>query len=112
MRMYVPVLGLMASLALGRFGWFRGHLTFAGTITTPLVMPEMITGLSLLLIFVSMEQAIGWPDGRGMLTIWIAHVTFSTAFVTVILSSRLREMDRSDEEAAKDLGAPPLKVFF
>ena len=106
------ILGLIASLALVRFGWFRGHLTFAGTITTPLVMPEMITGLSLLLIFVSMEQAIGWPDGRGMLTIWIAHVTFSTAFVTVILSSRLREMDRSDEEAAMDLGAPPLKVFF
>ena len=112
MRMYVPVLGLMASLALVRFGWFRGHLTFAVTITAPLVMPEMITGLSLLLIFVSMEQAIGWPDGRGMLTIWIAHVTFSTAFVTVILSSRLREMDRSYEEAAMDLGAPPLKEFF
>jgi len=106
------ILGLMASLALVRFGRFRGHLTFAGMITAPLVMPEVITGLSLLLLFVAMEQALGWPAGRGMLTIFIAHVTFSTAFVTVILSSRLREVDRSIEEAAMDLGASPLKVFF
>jgi len=106
------ILGLMASLALVRFGRFRGHMTFAGMITAPLVMPEVITGLSLLLLFVAMEQAIGWPAGRGMLTIFIAHVTFSTAFVTVILSSRLREVDRSIEEAAMDLGATPLKVFF
>jgi len=107
------ILGLMASLALVRFGRFRGHMTFAGMITAPLVMPEVITGLSLLLLlFVAMEQAVGWPAGRGMLTIFIAHVTFSTAFVTVILSSRLREVDRSIEEAAMDLGATPLKVFF
>ena len=106
------ILGLMASLALVRFGRFRGHMTFAGMITAPLVMPEVITGLSLLLLFVAMEQAIGWPAGRGMLTIFIAHVTFSTAFVTVILSSRLREIDRSIEEAAMDLGGTPLKVFF
>jgi len=106
------ILGLMASLALVRFGRFRGHMTFAGMITAPLVMPEVITGLSLLLLFVAMEQAFGWPAGRGMLTIFIAHVTFSTAFVTVILSSRLREVDRSIEEAAMDLGATPLKVFF
>ncbi len=72
----------------------------------------MITGLSLLLLFVAMEQSLGWPEGRGMLTIWFAHVTFCTAFVTVILSSRLREVDRSLEEAAMDLGASPLKVFF
>jgi len=106
------ILGLMASLALVRFGRFRGHMTFAGMITAPLVMPEVITGLSLLLLFVAMEQAVGWPAGRGILTIFIAHVTFSTAFVTVILSSRLREVDRSIEEAAMDLGATPLKVFF
>ena len=106
------ILGLMASLALVRFGRFRGHMTFAGMITAPLVMPEVITGLSLLLLFVAMEQTFGWPAGRGMLTIFIAHVTFSTAFVTVILSSRLREVDRSIEEAAMDLGATPLKVFF
>jgi putrescine transport system permease protein len=97
---------------LVRFGRFRGHMAFAGMITAPLVMPEVITGLSLLLLFVWMEQAVGWPVGRGMFTIFIAHVTFSTAFVTVILSSRLREIDRSIEEAAMDLGGTPLKVFF
>ncbi|MED5342884.1 MAG: ABC transporter permease subunit [SAR324 cluster bacterium] len=106
------VMGMLASLALVRLGRFRGKMSFAGMITAPLVMPEVITGLSLLLLFVSMEKSFGWPGGRGMLTIWIAHVTFSTAFVTVILSSRLKEIDRSLEEAGMDLGASPLKVFF
>jgi len=106
------VMGLLASLALVRLGRFRGKMSFAGMITAPLVMPEVITGLSLLLLFVAMEKSFGWPSGRGMLTIWIAHVTFSTAFVTVILSSRLKEIDRSLEEAGMDLGASPLKVFF
>ena len=106
------VMGMLASLALVRLGRFRGKMSFAGMITAPLVMPEVITGLSLLLLFVTMEKSFGWPGGRGMLTIWIAHVTFSTAFVTVILSSRLKEIDRSLEEAGMDLGASPLKVFF
>ena len=106
------VMGMLASLALVRLGRFRGKMSFAGMITAPLVMPEVITGLSLLLLFVAMEKSFGWPGGRGMLTIWIAHVTFSTAFVTVILSSRLKEIDRSIEEAGMDLGASPLKVFF
>ena len=106
------VMGMLASLALVRLGRFRGKMSFAGMITAPLVMPEVITGLSLLLLFVVMEKSFGWPGGRGMLTIWIAHVTFSTAFVTVILSSRLKEIDRSLEEAGMDLGASPLKVFF
>ena len=106
------VMGMLASLALVRLGRFRGRMSFAGMITAPLVMPEVITGLSLLLLFVAMEKSFGWPGGRGMLTIWIAHVTFSTAFVTVILSSRLKEIDRSLEEAGMDLGASPLKVFF
>ena len=106
------VMGMFASLALVRLGRFRGKMSFAGMITAPLVMPEVITGLSLLLLFVAMEKSFGWPGGRGMLTIWIAHVTFSTAFVTVILSSRLKEIDRSLEEAGMDLGASPLKVFF
>ena len=106
------VMGMLASLALVRLGRFRGKMSFAGMITAPLVMPEVITGLSLLLLFVAMEKSFGWPGGRGMLTIWIAHVTFSTAFVTVILSSRLKEIDRSLEEAGMDLGASPLKVFF
>ena len=106
------VMGMLAALALVRLGRFRGKMSFAGMITAPLVMPEVITGLSLLLLFVAMEKSFGWPGGRGMLTIWIAHVTFSTAFVSVILSSRLKEIDRSLEEAGMDLGASPLKVFF
>ena len=106
------IMGMLASLALVRLGRFRGKISFAGMITAPLVMPEVITGLSLLLLFVTLEKSFGWPGGRGMLTIWIAHVTFSTAFVTVILSSRLKEIDRSLEEAGMDLGASPLKVFF
>ena len=106
------IMGMLASLALVRLGRFRGKMSFAGMITAPLVMPEVITGLSLLLLFVTLEKSFGWPGGRGMLTIWIAHVTFSTAFVTVILSSRLKEIDRSLEEAGMDLGASPLKVFF
>ena len=106
------VMGMLASLALVRLERFRGKMSFAGMVTAPLVMPEVITGLSLLLLFVAMEKSFGWPGVRGMLTIWIAHVTFSTAFVTVILSSRLKEIDRSFEEAGMDLGASPLKVFF
>lgn len=106
------ILGTLAGLIMTRFGRFRGHTLFAGMITAPLVMPEVITGLSLLLLFVSMEQIIGWPEGRGMLTIWIAHTTFSTAFVAIVIASRLRELDISVEEAAMDLGARPAKVFF
>jgi putrescine transport system permease protein len=104
-------LGVLAGLVMARFGRFRGHSLFAGMITAPLVMPEVITGLSMLLLFVSMENMIGWPAGRGMLTLWIAHVTFCAAFVAVVITARLREMDESIEEAAMDLGAPPLKVF-
>jgi len=104
-------LGVMAGLVLARFGRFRGHNLFAGMITAPLVMPEVITGLSMLLLFVSMEKMVGWPTGRGMLTLWITHVTFCAAFVAVVITSRLREMDASIEEAAMDLGAPPFKVF-
>ncbi len=81
-------------------------------VTAPLVMPEVITGLSLLLLFVAMAQLIGWPMERGLITIWIAHTTFCTAYVAVVVSSRLREIDRSMEEAAMDLGAKPWKVFF
>ena len=81
-----------------------------GTIAA--VMPDVITGLSLLLLFVALGHSIGWPSDRGMLTIWLAHVTFCTAYVAVVISSRLRELDRSIEEAAMDLGAAPLKVFF
>jgi putrescine transport system permease protein len=106
------VVGTMAAIVMVRMGQFKGKAAFTSMITAPLVMPEVITGLSLLLLFVAMAQTIGWPAGRGMLTIWIAHVTFCTAFVAVVVSSRLREMDASLEEAARDLGAPPWKVFF
>lgn len=106
------VIGTMASIVMVRMGKFKGRVAFTSMITAPLVMPEVITGLSLLLLFVAMAQTIGWPAGRGMLTILIAHVTFCTAFVAVVVSSRLREMDASLEEAARDLGAPPWKVFF
>jgi len=105
-------LGTMAGLAMARFGRFRGRLLFSGMIAAPLVMPEVITGLSLLLLFVALEQAVGWPAGRGMTTITIAHITFSMAYVAVIVQSRLSGLDRSVEEAAMDLGARPEKVFF
>jgi putrescine transport system permease protein len=106
------VLGTIAGLALARFGSFRGRPLLTGLATAPLVMPEVITGLSLLLLFVAMEQLIGWPQGRGITTITIAHMTFSMAYVTVVVQSRLATLDESLEEAAMDLGARPAKVFF
>ena len=106
------VLGTMAGLVLARFGPFRGKSLFAGMLTAPMVMPEVITGLSMLLLFVSMQQWFGFPEERGVLTIWIGHVTLCMAYVTVVIRSRLVEMDRSLEEAAMDLGARPLKIFF
>jgi putrescine transport system permease protein len=106
------VLGTMAGLALARLGRFRGRVMFSGMITAPLVMPEVITGLSLLLLFVSLEEWTGWPAGRGASTITIAHITFSMAYVAVIVQSRLSAMDDSLEEAAMDLGSRPLRVLF
>ena len=106
------VLGTITGLALARFGHFRGRPLLTGLATAPLVMPEVITGLSLLLLFVAMEQLFGWPEGRGVTTITIAHITFSMAYVTVIVQSRLATLDESLEEAAMDLGARPAKVFF
>jgi putrescine transport system permease protein len=106
------VLGTMAAMVMTRFREFPGKTIFGGLITAPLVMPEVITGLSILLLFVSIGPIIGIGEQRGMLTIWIAHVTFCMAFVTVVISSRLAELDRSLEEAAMDLGANRLKVFF
>jgi len=106
------VLGTLAGLVLVRFGRFRGRTLLAAMTTAPLVMPEVITGLAMLLLFVAMEQLIGWPAGRGVTTITIAHVTFSMAYVTVIVQSRLANFDDSLEEAAMDLGARPAKVFW
>jgi len=106
------ILGTMAGLILARFGRFRGRTLFSGLIVSPLVMPEVITGLSLLLLFVSIQQLIGWPGQRGFATITIAHTTFSMAYVAVVIQSRLMAMDESLEEAAMDLGGRPLRVVF
>ncbi|AEF20353.1 ABC transporter permease subunit [Pseudomonas fulva] len=105
-------LGTLAAFVLTRISRFKGRTLFGGLVTAPLVMPEVITGLSLLLLFVAMAQLIGWPAERGMMTIWIAHTTFCSAYVAVVVSARLRELDLSIEEAAMDLGARPWKVFF
>ncbi|MEW5728169.1 MAG: ABC transporter permease subunit [Pseudomonadota bacterium] len=106
------VLGTLAALALVRFGRFGGRGLFTGLVTAPLVMPEIILGLAMLLLFVSLEQVVGWPDGRGFTTIAIAHTTVGMAYATVVVRSRLVQMDHSLEEAAMDLGARPIKVFF
>lgn len=106
------VLGTIAAMVLTRFGRVRGRGLLTGMVTAPLVMPEVITGLSLLLLFVAMEATFGWPAGRGMLTIVIAHTTFCMAYVAVVVQSRLTDMDDSIEEAASDLGAKPMRVFF
>ena len=100
------VLGTLAALVMTRAGKFRGRTLFSGMIYSPLVMPEVITGLSLLLLFV----AIGWD--RGFWTITVAHITFSMCFVAVVVSSRLVTFDRSLEEAAKDLGCTPINAFL
>jgi putrescine transport system permease protein len=106
------ILGTLAGLALARFGKFRGRTLLSGMTTAPLVMPEVITGLSLLMLFVVMEELLGWPEGRGVTTITIAHMTLTVAYVTVIVQSRLSTLDDSLEEAAMDLGARPSKIFF
>jgi putrescine transport system permease protein len=100
------VLGTLAALALVRFGRFRGRFLFGGMIYAPLVMPEVITGLSLLLLFVAIDVE------RGFWTITIAHTTLTMCFVAVIVQARLVDFDRSLEEAAMDLGCPPIKTFF
>jgi putrescine transport system permease protein len=110
------ILGTLAGLVLSRFGPFRGRALLQGLTTAPLVMPEVITGLSMLLLFVSLEQLFqkmfGWQFDRGMVTITIAHISFTMAYVTVVVQSRLATFDDSLEEAALDLGARPARVFF
>jgi putrescine transport system permease protein len=109
---FATVLGTLAGFALVRLKRIPARTLFGGMVAAPLVMPEVITGLSLLLLFVAMEQAVGWPAGRGATTIAIAHITFATAYVAVVVQSRLAGFDRSLEEAAMDLGARPAKVFL
>lgn len=106
------VLGTLCALALVRFRKFRGKTVLQATVSAPLVMPDVITGIALLLMFVAMQKLVGWPNGRGILTIILAHATFCTAYVTVVVQSRLTDFDMSLEEAAMDLGAGPVRVFF
>ncbi|HEY2037959.1 MAG TPA: ABC transporter permease subunit [Steroidobacteraceae bacterium] len=106
------ILGTLAGMALARFGAFRGRSLLVGMTTAPIVMPEVISGLSLLLLFVALEQAIGWPRGMGALTITLAHISFCMAYVTIVIQSRLAGFDESLEEAAQDLGARPARVFW
>jgi len=107
---FATVMGTLAALALTRMRRFRGRILFSGMIAAPLAMPEVITGLSLLLLFVSLQDLIGWPSERGASTIMIGHITFSMAYVAVIVQSRLMSMDNSLEEAAMDLGGTPFRV--
>lgn len=105
------MLGTFAGLAMVRFGRFRGRTLFGGMLVAPLVMPEVITGLSLLVFFISLNEVFGWPAERGFTTITIAHITFSLAYVAVIVQARLTGIGETLEEAAADLGAKPFKVM-
>lgn len=105
------VLGTLAALALTRFKRFPGRTLFVGMVNSPLVMPEVIIGLSLLLMLVSVQRAFGFPD-RGLMTIWFGHTLLGMAYATVVVQSRLQEMSPQLEEAAQDLGCRPWQVFF
>jgi len=105
-------LGTLAGVALARLGSFRGRALLAGLVPAPIVMPEVITGLALLLLFIALEEAIGWPRGAGAVTIALAHITFCMAYVAVVVQSRFAGFDVSLEEAAMDLGARPATVFL
>jgi len=109
---FATILGTMAGLVISQVRNFRGRLLFSGLLGAPLVMPEVITGLSLLLFFVSLQELIGWPSSRGASTITLAHITFSMAYVAVIIQSRLTDMDHSLGQAALDLGAKPHQVLI
>lgn len=106
------ILGTMAGIALARFRKFRGRVLFSGLVTAPLIMPEVITGISSLMLFIVMADWIGWPGQRGFTTITLAHITFSMVFVTTIVQARMLQADRAIEEAAMDLGSRPWQVMF
>lgn len=105
------LLGTLAAFALERFPRFRGRTAFAGMVNAPLVMPEVIVGLSLLLMLVSAQRVFGFPE-RGLTTIWLGHMLVGMAYATVVIGARLRDLNPQYEEAAQDLGARPLQVFF
>jgi putrescine transport system permease protein len=106
------ILGTMAGITLARFGRFRGRVLFSGLVIAPLVMPEVITGISSLIFFILMAEWIGWPGSRGFTTITLAHITFSMVFVTTIVQARMIQSDRAIEEVAMDLGSRPWQVMF
>jgi putrescine transport system permease protein len=106
------VLGTMEGITLARYSRFRGRTLFSGLVIAPLVMPEVITGISLLMFFILMADWIGWPGQRGFTTITLAHITFSMVFVTTIVQARMVQSDRAIEEAAMDLGSRPWQVMF
>jgi putrescine transport system permease protein len=106
------ILGTMAGIALARFTKFRGRVLFSGLVIAPLVMPEVITGISSLIFFILLADWIGWPGSRGFTTITLAHITFSMVFVTTIVQARMVQSDRAIEEAAMDLGSKPWQVLF
>lgn len=106
------VLGTLAGLALARFGRFTGRGVFGGLIAARLVLPDVLVGLSLLLLFVQMEEWVGWPAGRGALTITLAHVSVSLAYVAVLIEARLADAGTELEQAAMDLGASPSQAFW
>ena len=105
------VLGCFAAFVLVRYLRFKGRTLFYGLVNAPLVMPEVIIGLSLLLMMVAVQRTLGWPDS-GFITIVIGHTLLGMAYATVVIQSRLSEMERSIEEAAMDLGCRPMQVFF
>ena len=105
------ILGTLAALTLERHPQFKGRSLFTGMINAPLVMPEVIVGLSLLLMLVAMQRVFGVPE-RGLVTIWLGHLLVGTAYATVVIAARLRDLNPQFEEAAQDLGALPLQVFF
>ena len=105
------ILGTMAGIALARFRKFRGRVLFSGLVTAPLIMPEVITGISSLMMFILMAEWIGWPSARGFTTVTLAHITFSMVFVTTIIHSRMVQADLAIEEAALDLGSRPWQVL-
>jgi putrescine transport system permease protein len=109
---FATILGTMAGIALARFKQFRGRTGFSGMITAPLVMPEVITGIAMLMMFILMAEWIGWPAQRGFTTVTLAHITFSMVFVATIVHSRLVQTDVSVEEAAVDLGSKPWQVMW
>jgi putrescine transport system permease protein len=105
------IVGTAAGLALARFGRFRGRAAFEAAVFAPLILPEVITGLALLLLFVVLERATGWPSGRGAGTVTVAHASVSVAYVAVVVRARLADMGTALEDAAADLYASPWLVF-